>query len=107
MGALTFSRPKHNVPTYLAFMAVSDGRNKMPSLSNPKIHIVPQELMVDGKPFLGYQGCGLGLLMIRVMEKLAIASIQHGSTSTCARIPLPKCYLHYNSNNNDSADGWI
>ena len=45
--------------------------------------------------------------MIRVMEKLVKSSIQRGSKDTQARLPLPECYLHYNTNNSKSADGWL
>ena len=34
VGAITFSRPRDQVPTYLAYMAVSDGLHKFPSLSD-------------------------------------------------------------------------
>ena len=109
VGAITFSRPRDRVPTYLAYMAVSDGLNKFPSLSDAvKTHRIPKGSFPAGsKPPIGYQGFGLGGFMIGVMEKLVKSSIQRGSKDTQARLPLPECYLHYNTNNSKSADGWL
>jgi hypothetical protein len=109
VGAVTFSRPRDQVPTYLAYMAVSDGLNKFPSLTDAsKIHKIPKGSFPAGsEPPTGYQGFGLGGFMIETMEKLVKSSIQRGSKDTKARRPFPDCYLHYNTNNLKSADGWL
>jgi hypothetical protein len=108
VGALTFSRPRDKLPTYLAYMAVSDGLNQTPSLANSgRVHILPKGAFPDDNPHVGYQGLGLGAFMLRLMEWLVISSIQRGHGTTRARIPLPECYLHYNNNNSKSADGWV
>jgi hypothetical protein len=65
VGALTFSRPMDSVPTYLAFLVVSKGRNdKLPSLSDRKHHIVPPDAFSSGDDLGGYRGQVLGSLLI-------------------------------------------
>jgi hypothetical protein len=107
VGAITFSRPRDRQPTYLAYMAVSNGLNRAPSLQDKKIQKLPVDAFSDGKIPPGYQGLGLGGLLIRVMERLVASSIQRGSKSTLRRLPSPECFLHYNNNNSHSADGWL
>jgi hypothetical protein len=102
VGAITFSRPRDKMATYLAYMAVSDGRGRMPSLAEgAPVQVVPKNSLPGNEPHIGFQGLGLGGFMIRVMEQLVRSSI------TLACIPLPECYLHFNNNNSKSEDGWL
>ena len=107
VGALTFSRPTHGVPTYLAYAAVSSGRHNLPSLSNPFVHSLPSNAFPVEDNLEGYRGRGLCTLLICVMEELVTKSQRHDNAASLCRVPYPECYLHYNSNNADSGDGWL
>jgi hypothetical protein len=98
IAALTFSRQWKNIAPYLAFTAVSDGQQKTPSLSDKKVHNLP----VGPFPHdhTGYQGFGLGSMLISLMGQLVASSVISPT--------LPSlCFLHYNSDNEASAPGWL
>jgi hypothetical protein len=40
VGAVTFSRPRHGIPTYLAFMGVSDGAGVLVKLGDTRFHVI-------------------------------------------------------------------
>ena len=108
VGALSFSRPTDSVPTYLAFLAVSNGCNeKLPCLSDTKHHVIPPSTFSSGDCPVGYRGLGLGSFLIFFMEHLVISSIRKGTESVSRRLPFPECFLHFNANNEESGDGWM
>ena len=107
VGALTFSRPTDRVPTYLAYVAVSSGRHNYPSLHQTVSQIIPANCFPEGEDLTGFRGRGLGLLLICLMEALVRTSQRLNHKTLPRRQPYPECYLHYNSNNEESGDGWL
>jgi hypothetical protein len=108
VGALSFSRPTDCVPTYLAYVAVSDGRNdKLPSISDRKPHVLSPDSFPSGSKLLGYRGQGLGSLLLFLMEHIVLSSIRKETAPSARRVPFPECFLHYNANNENSGDGWL
>jgi hypothetical protein len=98
VGALTFARPHDKTPTYLAYLAVSDAKDKLPSLTDPKV----QRAIGNSVASLitnGYQGFGLGTLLLHLLSQIVKSSFSN------LQLP-PLCLLHYNTNNADSGDGW-
>ena len=106
IAALTFSRPTDRVPTYLAYVAVSHGRQQLPSLADTKVHNLPKDFGAL-ENVIGYRKQGLCMLLQTVMEHLVIASLRPETASLACRIPCPECFLHYNTNNENSGDGWL
>lgn len=107
IGALTFSRPIDRVPTYLAYVAVSNGRQGLPSLSDKAMQSIPPGSFAVEDKLEGYRGRGLTTLMICLMEVLVTTSVRVEHDELPRRIPLPECFLHYNTNNEDSSAGWL
>ena len=99
VAAITFSRPKEDVPTYLAYLAVADGSPGMPSLQDNKRVTIPSGNHVIANVD-GYQGLGLGTMLIGLMGQVVTSAIE------CTPSAL-SCFLHYNLNNEVSADGWL
>ena len=107
VGALTFSRPTNRVPTYLAYVAVSNGRHSLLSLSDMQPHTMTSNAFAPDDKLVGYRGRGLGSLLVCMMEVLVTKSWRVDHASLPCRVPYPECFLHYNSNNADSGDGWL
>jgi hypothetical protein len=108
VGALSFSRPTDCVRTYLAYLAVSDGRNdKLPSISNRKPHVLPPDSFPSGSNLLGYQGQGLGSVLLFLVEHIVLSSIWKETAPTARRVQFPECFLYYNANKEDLGDGWL
>jgi hypothetical protein len=106
VAALTFSRPTDRVPTYLAYVAVSHGRQQLPSLADTKVHNLPVDFGAR-ENLIGYQKQGLCMLLQTVMEHLVFSSLRPETATLAHRNPFPECFLHYNTNNENSGDGWL
>jgi hypothetical protein len=108
VGVQSFSWPTYSLPTYMAYLAVSNGcHEKLPCLSNRKPHTIPPSSFPTDDDLVGYRGRGLGSLLIFFMEQLVISSIRTATLSLSRRLPFPECFLHFNANNDNSCDGWM
>ena len=96
VGALTFSKPCHNIPCYLAYLAVSDGSGSSPSLLETDVHEVPQGLV----SIKGYQGHGLGSLLFSLHDRILCS---HAFQQV---VDSPHCFMYYNAKNNGTKEGW-
>jgi hypothetical protein len=100
VGALTFSRPRHGIPTYLAFMGVSDGSGDLAKLGDIKFHVLGEGDFAMIGQTRGFRGLGLGSLLLALMATV-VTSFQEPKAGA------PLCFLHYNANNEASAEGWL
>ena len=99
VAALTFSRPRENLPSYLAYFAVSHGLGSLPSLSDTKVNVLPEGMVVDA--ISGYRGLGLGSLLLALLDLIRSSqAFQRVTQSVC-------CFLHYNTHNDGSKAGWL
>lgn len=99
VGALTFSRPKKDKPCYLAYLAVSDGQGQRASLADTKVHILPAGI-VAAECTIGYRGYGLGTMLLALLQKILLSDAFGLVTKA------PTCYIHYNTHNAGSKEGW-
>ena len=100
VGALSFSLPAKDRPTYLAYIAVSHGEGSLPSLSDTQGHVLPPELSsLDNLD--GYQGFGIGSLLVALLHRIML------STSFQSKTNSPYCFLHYNKHNVGTKEGWL
>ena len=100
VGSITFTQPgSRGEPVYLAYFAVSDGLQGLVSLTDKGIHVVPDT--ARGNPdYIGYQGYGLGSLLLVLMQRVVKSHTLH-------RMAPPYYFLHYNSINVGCARGWL
>jgi hypothetical protein len=70
VAALTFSRPRKDQAVYLAYIAVSDGRNQLQSITGSKVVEQPTEGILFDTESKGYQGFGLGQLLLAMLDQI-------------------------------------
>jgi hypothetical protein len=96
VGALTFSKPCSNVPCYLAYLGVSNGNGTLPSLQDKDVHVLPDDLA----PTSGYQGHGLGSLLVIIHDRIL-------SSRAYQKVTLsPHAFIHINASNSGAKVGW-
>jgi hypothetical protein len=105
VAALSFSRPCTDQATYIAYLAVSNGKGQLPSCSDPKVvdhphdGILSQESLA-AKNIVGYEGLGLGSMLVSLLHKLMSSAPFHIATKS------QYCFLHYNTHNEGSKEFW-
>jgi hypothetical protein len=100
VAALTFSRPRKDQAMYLAYIAVSDGRKHFPSFTDSKIVEQPTEGILFDTKSKGYQGFGLGRLLLSMLDRIMCSQPFRKVTNSSY------CFLHYNVNNTGSEELW-
>jgi hypothetical protein len=105
VGALTFSRLHVGQPVYLAYMAVSDGKHKLPSVTQTNVCFMPWNIFGersadDVAQYTGYQSFGVETLILVLMGNMM------KSVRPSKRTPPSGVYLHFNKDNTGLLEGW-
>jgi hypothetical protein len=95
-----------SVPTYLAFLTVSNGcQDKLPSLSDRKHHIILP--FSSGDDLLGYCGQGLGSFLFFYYGTFSHFFHLESNDVFIVSPALSRIFLFFYGDNEDPGNGWM
>ena len=100
VGAITISAPIPECPAYITYFAVSDREEGLPSLYDENVHLYPPNTFSNSNMDAGYQGLGLGLLLLVLTDRVVWGALPIESDD-------PVFILHFKKGNFGSEQGWL